>query len=231
MAMPDPDRPRTSELSTFTLAQVQKSACVLLTVNPKAILAYRLLREVLRVPPNDPELAQVKKAVLKSKWVRQLEQSQLSDGSWGRFHSQDTKKKTVFRTTEDAIDRTFALGLEPSDRVLSRVSGYIQDVLQGDVQITDQIEKSEAWSLLVNFILAGRLAQIEPTHKMLYSFWTYLAEVARQAFSSGDYRLEDEAAAYLRLSGVRVPGGFLESQHALWILSSRRLPHQLDHPC
>ena len=133
MAMPDPDIPRTSELSTFTLAQVQKSACVVLAANPEAILAYRLLREVLRVPPNDPELAQVKKAVLKSKWVRQLEQSQLSDGSWGRFHTQDTKQKTVFRTTEEAIDRSFALGLEPGDKVLSRVSRYIQDVLQGDV--------------------------------------------------------------------------------------------------
>lgn len=64
---------------------------------------------------------------------------------------------------------------------------------------------------------------------MLDSFWTYLVEVARQAFSSGNYRLEDDAAAYLRFSGVRVPGGFLKSQHALWILSSRRLPHQLDH--
>ena len=160
--------------------------------------------------------------------MRQLEESQLADGSWGRFHSQDTKKKTVFRTTEEAIDKAFALGLEPTDRILRRVSGYIQDVLHGDCQITDRKEKSESWPLLVNYILAGRLAQIDPANKMLDPFWVYLAEVTKQAFASGNYRLEDEANAYLRLSGVHVPGGFLESQHALWILSSRRLPYQLD---
>ena len=220
---------RTSEPPTYKLAELQKSANELLAANPEAIVTNRLQREVLRVPPNDPELAQVKKAVLMSKWVRQLEKSQLSDGSWGRFHSQDAKKKTVFHTTEEAIDREFALGLEPSDRVLTRVSGYIQSILHGDAQITDRNEKAESWPLLIKSILAGRLAQIDPSHKMLDSFWTYLAEVARQTFASGNYRLEDEAAAYLRLSGIHVPGGFLESQHALWILSSRRLPHQLDH--
>lgn len=81
----------------------------------------------------------------------------------------------------------------------------------------------------MKFILAGRLGQIDPTHNMLDPFWAYLEEVAKQAFASGNYRLEDEADAYLRLSGVHVPGGFLESQHALWILSSRKLPLQLDH--
>ena len=147
----------------------------------------------------------------------------------GRFHSQDTKKKTAFRTTEEAIDRAFALGLEPGDGVLTLASQYIHDVLHGDAQITDRTEKSESWPLLVKFILAGRLAQIDPANKMLDSFWIYLADVAKQAFASGHYRVEDEADAYLRLSGVHVPGGFLESQHALWILSSRGLPYQLDH--
>jgi len=82
--------------------------------------------------------------------------------------------------------------------------------------------------LLVNFILAGRLAQIDPSNKVLDTSWTYLAEVSRQALSSGDYCLRDEEEAYLRLSGIHIPGGFLESQHALWILSSRRLPQQLE---
>ena len=115
----------------------------------------------------------MKNAALQSKWVRQLEDAQLPDGSWGRFHSQDTKKKTVFRTTEEAIDRAFALGLEPGDGLLTRVSQYIQNVLDGDAQITDRDEKNEAWPLLVKFILAGRLAQIDPANQLLDPFWTY----------------------------------------------------------
>jgi len=219
----------TSDLVTFSLADVHQATRLLLTANPGAIVAYRLLREVLRMPPNHPELAQAKAAALNSKWVCQLEESQLPDGSWGRFHSQDTKKKTVFRTTEEAIDRAFVLGLEPTDRVLTQVRQYILEVLQGTALITDWDEKNEAWPLLIKYLLAGRLAQIDPGNKLLDSFWTYLAEVARQAFALGKYCLADEAAAYLNLSGIHLPGGFLESQHALWILATRRLPYRLEH--
>jgi hypothetical protein len=229
LAKPDSNLAPAPDLATFTLTDVHQAARVLLEANPEAILTYRLLREVLQVPSNSPELAKAKEAALNSKWVRQLEESQLPDGSWGRFHSQDTKIKTAFRTTEEAIDRAVALGLEPGDRILKRVSRYIQDALLGDTHITDLNEKAESWPLLVNYILAGRLGQIDPANKLLDSLWIYLVEVAQQAFASGNYCQEDESAAYLRMSGVHVPGGFLESQHALWILSSRQLPHQLDH--
>jgi phage baseplate assembly protein W len=213
----------------FTLDDIQRSATGILETNPDGVVRYRLLREVLCEPSNNPALIQAKNAALSSKWVRQLEEAQLPDGSWGRFHSQDTKKKTAFRTTEEAIERAFALGLEPSDEVLLHARQYILEVLHGDAQITDRYEHNEAWPLLVQFILAGRLAQLDPANKMLDSFWSYWVEVANQAFSSGSYRLEDEASVHLRLSGKHLPQGFLESQHALWILSSRRLASQLEH--
>ncbi len=212
----------------FTLDDIHRSARNILTANPDQVVTYRLLREVVYVSSDNPTLAQAKKAALNSRWVRLLEESQLPDGSWGRFHSQDTKKKTAFRTTEEAIDRAFALGFEPNNEILVRARQYILDILHGDVQITDRNEKNEAWPMLVQFILAGRLAQLDPTNKLLDSFWHYLAEVANQAFASGNYCLKDEASAYLRLSGRHVPQGFLESQHALWILSTKPLPSQLE---
>ncbi|OGN92924.1 MAG: hypothetical protein A2Y88_09130 [Chloroflexi bacterium RBG_13_48_10] len=213
---------------TFTLDDIHRSTRQVLASAPDGVVAYRLLREVLHVHPDDPSLVTAKVAALSSQWVRQLQGSQLPDGSWGRFHTQDTKVKTVFRTTEEAIDRAFALGLEPTDTCLTNVRKYIENVLSGDAMITDWYEKNDAFPVLITFILAGRLAQIDPTNKMLDTYWTYLLEVANQAFSSGNYRLEDEKEAYLRLSGIHVPRGFLESQHALWILSSRELPSGLD---
>ena len=160
--------------------------------------------------------------------MHQLEESQLPDGSWGRFHSQDTKKKTVFRTTEEAIDRAFALGLEPGEGVLKQTSLYCTKVLDGAIHLTDRSEKNEAFPLLIKFIVAGRLAQIEPANETLVPYWKFLLDVTDQAFASGSYSLKDEEEAFLRLSGVHVPGGFLESQHTLWILSSRHLPAQLE---
>ncbi len=112
--------------------------------------------------------------------------------------------------------------------MLKRVSLYCQQVLDGEAQITDWYEKNEAFPLLIKYIVAGRLAQIDPANDVLVPFWNFLVEIANQAFTSGSYSLKVEADAFLRLSGIHVPGGFLESQHALWILSSRKLPDQLE---
>src|SRR4030042_170580 len=222
MAAPTPN------LAIFTLADVLQTARDLLTTNPEPTVAYRLLREVLRVPSGSSELAVVKKVALRGKWVHQLEESQLPSGNWGRFHSQDTKKKTVFRPTEEAIDRSFALGLEPGEGVLKRTSLYCTKVLDGAKHLTDRSEKNEAFPLLIKYIVAGRLAQIEPANETLVPYWKFLLDVTDQAFASGSYSLKDEEDAFLRFSGVHMPGGFLESQHTLWILSSRHLPAQLE---
>jgi phage baseplate assembly protein W len=219
----------TPGMVTFTLEDIHRSAREILEADPDGVVASRLFAEVLRISPERTEMMQAKKAALDSKWVRQLDDAQLPDGSWGRFHSQDTKKKTVFRTTEEAIDRAFALGLGSDHRILIQARKYILQVLHGDARIRDRRENNEAWPLLVKLILAGRLAQIDPTNKMLHPFWRYLSEVVEKAFASGKYNLEDESAAHLRLSGKHVPLGFLESQHALWILSTQPLPNQLGH--
>ncbi len=73
--------------ANFTLADILQATRNLLATNPEPILALRLLQEVLWVPSGDPELAWLKNAALQGKWVRQLKESQLPDGSWGRFHT------------------------------------------------------------------------------------------------------------------------------------------------
>ena len=211
----------------FSLDDIQLTAGSILEAHPDTIVAWRLLREVLHRPSDDQDVVRVKTALETNRWMRQLEQAQLPDGSWGRFHSQDTKQKTAFRTTEEAIDRAIALGADPREGVLLRVHQYILEVLRGAARITDRDEKSEAWPLGIRFILAGRLAQLDPANPALIQAWAYLVEVAKQAFQSGQYRLEDEVAAYQHLSGIRWPRGFLSSQHVMWILSSHELPGSL----
>jgi hypothetical protein len=219
----------------FSLEEVCNTAGMLLETRPDPVPAYRLLKEVLRLPSGDPELMKARQAAEQSRWIRQLVAAQLPDGSWGRFHSQDTKVKTAFRTSEEAIDRAFSLGLGADHVVLRRAQAYIEKVLTGQAHITDWEEKSEAWPLLIHFILAGRLAalqgrwpQIEPAHPLWEDGWDCLAKVARRAFGSGQYRLGDEVKGFLDLTGLHVPKGFLESQYALWILSTRPLPGKLD---
>jgi len=215
-------------IATFSQKDVQTAAEWILEQNPHPVPKYRLFNEVLRLRNEDPELELAKHELAHSKWVRQLQNAQLPDGSWGRFHSQDTKLKSVFRTSEEAIDRAFSLGMERSHPVLEQVKKYIVDVLLGRAHIGDRQEKNEAWPLLIRCILAGRLAQIEPTNPLLDESWDCLREVTQRAFQSGHYRLADEAQAFLQVANTHVPKGFIESQHTLWILSARQLPGHLE---
>lgn len=216
------------ERVAFSLVDVGDIARNILSTYPAPIPAYRLLNEVLRLPTDDPELRKAREAAVLSKWIHRLEIAQLPDGSWGRFHSQDTRVKTAFRTTEEAIDRAFSLGLDPSHPVLAQAKTYIENVLNGQAHVTDREEKSESWPLLINFILAGRLAQIEPANPLLDDAWDCLVEITRQAFISGKYQLADEAQAFLQRANTHVPKGFLESKHALLILSARTLPGSIE---
>jgi hypothetical protein len=212
----------------FSLAEIHSAAHRLLHVQPDPIPAYRLLHEVLRLPSADGRLQNARAVAEHSKWVQQLSEAQLADGSWGRFHSQDTRLKSVFRTSEEAIDRAFSLGLESSHPVLARAVDYIESVLTGQAYLTDRAEKNESWPLVIRLILSGRLAHIQPANPILNDAWGCLVRVAQQAFSSGKYCLDDEADAFVMLTNTYVPKCFLESQHALWILSSRPLEARLE---
>ncbi len=212
----------------FTLTNLHHCADSLLSTHPDPVVKYLLTRDVLRRDPSSPEMRQLKAAAHTSRWVKQLEDSQLPDGSWGRFHSQDTKVKTVFRTTEQAIQRALALGLEPGDPILQRVREYILQALAGSLTITDPPEKNERWDVLIPLVLAGSLARLDPHHPVLDSHHRLCLEICRQSFVSGSYRLDDEAAAYPQLCSIQAPGGFLESQYMLWILSTRPLPTGLE---
>jgi hypothetical protein len=214
--------------STFTLDDVQKAAQQILQTKPDPIPAYRLLHEVLRLPEGDHGLQKAQSSIEYSKWVKQLKDAQLPDGSWGRFHSQDTRVKSVFRTSEEAIDRAISLGLGPDHPALASAKNYIENVLVGHAQITDWNEKNDAWPVLIRIILAGKLAEIFPTSFALESSWLYMAEVAQQSFSSGEYRLADEINAHLQVSTIHVRRSFLESRYAISLLSARCLPDQLE---
>jgi len=215
--------------TSFSLKDVQNAAYQVLNAEPDPVTKFRLINEVLRLPGNSQEFQKAHFALAQSKWVQQLQNTQLPDGSWGRFHSQDTKVKTVFRTTEEAIDRAFSLGLTPDHPALARAKAYIENVLAGRTHITDWEEKNDAWPILIQIILAGKLAEIDASNPAFERWWEYMAEVARQSFSSGSFCEANEIQAYLHLSGIHVKRSFLQSRYAIAVLSARSLSHKLEH--
>lgn len=108
------------------LEDIKGVARMLIASEPDPIPRFRLFRDVLAVPRDSPLLAEAYREVMKSRWIGELEQTQEENGIWGRFHSQDTRVRKRFVTTECAVQRALTLGLDKNSALLkknSRVHG------------------------------------------------------------------------------------------------------------
>ncbi len=109
--------------------QAKVLAQIILGFEPDAIVRFRLLRDVLHLLPASPELSQITTKLNRHPWIKQLSQDQQPDGSWGRFHSMDSRIKARFPTSEVAVRRALALGLDKDNPILARAASYMQRVL------------------------------------------------------------------------------------------------------
>ena len=101
----------------YTHNDLIKIANKLLEMDPDPVPWFRLLRDILKVDQDNKLYIEAKDAIQNSKWVNLLRSSQLENGTWGRFHTQDTKIKQTFPTTETAIFAALASGLDKNSGI------------------------------------------------------------------------------------------------------------------
>jgi hypothetical protein len=174
----------------FTPENLRETAANLLDMRPDPVPRFRILRDVLRLDAADSALRDAEAALECSKWIRLLESSQHDDGTWGRFHTQDTGIKQPFPTTESAVSIAVSLGLTVRHPVLTRVIPYILDCMSGASVWPDPPEKHDnplAWWIWLRHYSAAMLALIEPRHPALDPFWSIRAKTVEAAFASGEY--------------------------------------------
>ncbi len=208
--------------------QVKAVAQNILGFEPNAIVRFRLLRDVLHLSPPSSELGHLMTGLTQHPWTRQLSQEQQPDGSWGRFHSMDSRIKARFPTSEVAIRRALALGLDKDNPILAGAAGYMQRVLEGAATWPDRVEKSEGWPICVETITAATLAEVDPAQPASLSTWKYWVEVAERSFPAGKYDPEAEWQAHKELRGLGTR--YLGSRYVLTLLGVRSaaLPEALD---
>ena len=104
---------------------------------------FILMKEILRYDLTSPEFVQAFHDMQGSKWYRQLVDEQWEDGSWGRFHTMDSKSgaKRVFKTTEDALRRARQLSLTKDDPVVARCIRLMERYIRGEETWRDNIEQ------------------------------------------------------------------------------------------
>jgi hypothetical protein len=170
--------------------------------------------------------------MLKSGWVRELAGEQREDGSWGRFHSA-TKCEGKIATTEVAVGRGLALGLEASDTIFQAAIGYLTCLLEGKVEFPDPAERNNRWGTGTQLFAAATLARICPNLSVLDKPWRLWVEVAERTFVSGRYDWEAEGRAHEALTGASVKDTYLvlNNRYQLELLGSRadKLPEALEN--
>lgn len=209
----------------FSAGDIERLARQLLALDPQPAPRCLLLRDVLCVPAHDRELAAARAALEQSPAARALADAQLADGSWGRFHSQDTNAKQIFPTSEYAIERALALGLDARFAALARMQGYIERHLRGEVVWTDRPEKHDdprLWPFFTRFISAGRLAQLAPGHPLLAEYTAFMRALLAASFAGGAHDPQAERQAQQALSGIPTRGhwSLLSNIHGVLLLGA-----------
>ena len=224
----------TSNRLNFTRTDLSALAEKMLVFDPDPVPRYLILRDLLRRSPDEPGMQEAGQALSQSHWIRELENAQLPDGTWGRFHTQDTRIKTPFPTTEFAIRRALALGLDRRSPMLQKTMDFLSAHLRNEAEWSDPPEKHDhpgVFSTNIRSISAGMLALIDPDHPAIVPLWERWAEIVSAAFEGDSYDPDAELARHQVLTGI--PSRRLFAFHAyypLLILSAtrRRLPIEIE---
>lgn len=203
----------------FSIQQIEEIAAKVLKLHPDPVPRNLLLTQVLRKDNQHHDISQTRQAMLESKWVTEVLAAQQENGTWGRFHSEDTKEKHKFRTTELALRRCKVLGLDHHHERIQKSIRYMEAVLQKQVEWSDRSEKPDSWLVAVEVITAATLSQFAPRHPLLAPVIEKWVEIARSSITPQGYSESGELAAQRRVHHIQSNFHYLLTKYSLQLLS------------
>jgi hypothetical protein len=144
---------------------------------------YILKKEILANPSYELEIKQLKE----SKWYNQLSAEQWVNGSWGRFHTQDTKSslKHKFKTTESALRRAHELSLEKNDEVIFKAIQLMERYIKGQEEWLDINEHFYGFKVAFKTLITANLSIFDPKHPLVQTKKEICANNLSKAFIHG----------------------------------------------
>ncbi len=209
--------------SRLTRDDARALALEILRGKPDPAVRIRLLHDVLRVGRDDERLRAAETLRDDSLHIAQLREEQRADGSWGRLHSRDTSVGQPIPTTEWAVERALALGLDVHHPVVAAASRHLGAILEGKKIPPDPAERNDRWETGLKLFAAATLSRIDPYHASLDATWDLWYEIARRTFAGGAYDSDAEANAHSALTGASVRGTYLtlSNRYTLLLLGGR----------
>lgn len=134
------------------------------------------------------------------KWVDQILSQRREDSLWGNFHTlrrpRVLPEHSKNYTTEQAIRRLYYLGYKAEDEIIQRVLKRMEQCIKGELAIDNYSEKTHDWALFEKLMLAAWLRIFEPNNETALEVAYQWAKVVEKAFSSGNYSVADDIAAF-----------------------------------
>lgn len=150
---------------------------------------YILKKELLRESPIDADYDDIHS----SKWYLQLTDEQWDDGSWGRFHSMDSRIKDSqkFVSTEAALRRANELGITKNDPVIAKCITLMERYVRGENTWRDYIEKhkdnGKGHLFCRPFLTAANINMFDPENPVIQPLRDIVVETLKTAFSTGSF--------------------------------------------
>lgn len=174
---------------------------------------YILIKEIYKKEPSSLEYVNTCNDMKQSKWYRELADTQWEDGSWGRFHSQDSKlPKNQRFTTEGMLGRSRELSISKDDPMIEKSILLLERYVRGEETWTDRVEqhrdKGQGHMFCRPFLTAAVISMIDPENPVIKPFRYVVAETLKTAFEKGafDENFWNQKEREYRVPGIVRPG-------------------------
>lgn len=152
---------------------------------PQFILQKEICKEVASNSNYMNSYARIKD----SKWYQQLADEQMENGSWGRFHTQDTKNETrrKFVTTEHALKRVQELALDKEDPILSKAIKLMERYITSEEAWTDNNENFYGFETSFKSLVAANLSLFDPGNPLIRHKQQICEKNISKALATGNF--------------------------------------------
>ena len=189
---------------------------------------YIFKKEILQEAPTAADI----EAIHASKWYKQLADEQWDDGSWGRFHTQDSKApiKQKFVVTEMALRRIRELGISKDDSMVLKCVKLLERYVHGEETWSDWVEKhkdnGKSHMLWRPYVSAAQLNMFDPGNPVIQPLRNKLAaalKITSKYNFSFENILKQGTDEYI-IAGIAAPALY----SALLLQNSRCMSDELE---
>lgn len=173
-------------------------------LSPGAAVRYRLNR-ILK----EDIASELFDEFYNSKWVELLKANQLNDGGYGRFHSQNSKLKQKFPTTERAIDSMKMLDLQRGNFLVDKLCDYMEKILMGQIEWPDGFEKNKWYKPAQPLFVASKLSTFGSNCKEYEEIFHCWHSILKEAFTDGEYNRERANKISKEILGCPIDGSYI----------------------